>query len=139
MPRTRVLSNAAVLAATGRAISSKGPGRLTLADVADEVGLSPATLLQRFGSKRELLLALAAQAASQLQADFRQAAPHASVLEALRNVLLGMVSGIGSAEEMANHVAFLHLDLSDADFKAHAQTHARAFREGVLRLLDAAT
>ncbi|MCA1563440.1 MAG: TetR/AcrR family transcriptional regulator, partial [Acidobacteria bacterium] len=33
-----------------------GPVRLTLADVAREIGLSPATLVQRFGSKRGLLL-----------------------------------------------------------------------------------
>src|SRR2546423_683694 len=46
------------LAAASRGIGRLGPGRLTLADVAHEAGLAPATLLQRFGSKRGLLLAL---------------------------------------------------------------------------------
>ena len=50
------------------AVSSMVSDRLPLTDVADEVGLCPATLLQRFGSKRELLRALTAQAASQLEA-----------------------------------------------------------------------
>jgi len=36
-----------------------GPAKLTLARVAKAAGLSPATLVQRFGSKRALLLALA--------------------------------------------------------------------------------
>ena len=40
-----------------------GPSRLTLAEVAKDAGISPAALVQRFGSKRGLLLAAAADAA----------------------------------------------------------------------------
>ena len=46
-----------------RAIARLGPARLTLADVATDVGVSPAAIVQRFGSKRALLLATAADAA----------------------------------------------------------------------------
>src|SRR5262245_49678369 len=58
MPRPRTASNESILDAAFRVITRLGPANLTLADVAGEVGLSPATLVQRFGSKRGLLLAL---------------------------------------------------------------------------------
>ena len=58
-PRPRTVSDQAILAATARVIGDLGPAKLTLARVASEVGLAPATLVQRFGSKRGLLLALA--------------------------------------------------------------------------------
>ena len=58
-PRPRAASDADILDATARAMARLGPARLTLADVAREAGLSPATLVQRFGSKRGLLLAVA--------------------------------------------------------------------------------
>src|SRR5579864_8584991 len=59
MSRQRTTSDAEVLAAAGRVIARLGPSRFTLADVSAESGLAPATLLQRFGSKRGLLLAFA--------------------------------------------------------------------------------
>src|SRR5208337_3534196 len=58
-PRPRETSDDAILEATAQAIARYGPVRLTLAHVATELGIAPATLMQRFGSKRGLLLALA--------------------------------------------------------------------------------
>ncbi|MEV0505631.1 helix-turn-helix domain-containing protein, partial [Streptomyces spectabilis] len=52
MPRPRATSDTQILAATARAIGAHGPGKLTLAHVGAEAGVSPATLSQRFGSKR---------------------------------------------------------------------------------------
>ena len=62
-PRPRATSDEDLLAATHRVVSRLGPN-LTLADVAKEAGVSPATLMQRFGSKRGLLLAFAAAGAA---------------------------------------------------------------------------
>ena len=61
-PRPRTTSDATILAALTRVISRIGPAKLTLADVAAEAGHSRAGLVQRFGSKRGLLLAVAAVA-----------------------------------------------------------------------------
>jgi AcrR family transcriptional regulator len=60
MSRRKITPDADVLTAAFRVISRIGPARLTLADVAKEAGLAPATLLQRFGSSG-LLLAVAEQ------------------------------------------------------------------------------
>ncbi|HEX6597146.1 MAG TPA: helix-turn-helix domain-containing protein, partial [Acidimicrobiales bacterium] len=58
MGRPRLASDDDILDATARAVSRHGPGQLTLATVAGEAGITAAAILQRFGSKRGLLLAL---------------------------------------------------------------------------------
>src|SRR5215470_14861399 len=84
MPRPRETTDDAILEAAGRAIAKVGPARLTLAHVAAEVGVAPATLLQRFGSKRGLLLALARQAAAGTGGEYAAIrAAHPSPLAAL--------------------------------------------------------
>ena len=116
-PRPRTVSDEEILAATARAIGRVGPLRLTLAHVAREVGLSPATLIQRFGSKRALLLAFARQGGGDdqgfmdgLRAEGRTA------LETARAFLLCFAGLAPSPKEMANNLAFLQIDLTDAAF-----------------------
>lgn len=137
MPRPRTLSDAQILAATGRAIGRHGLTNLTLATVAAEVGMAPATLVQRFGSKRGLLLAFAKEVGPGARRPFEQARRlHDSPLGALRAALTGTASGLRSREEVANHLTFLHLDLTDAEFHEHARTHALLVREEIAALLE---
>src|SRR4029077_11670164 len=56
-PRPRQTSDEAILMATTRVMQRRSPVDLTLVDVAKEAGVVPATLIQRFGTKRGLLLA----------------------------------------------------------------------------------
>ncbi len=57
MPRPRTVSDDDVLDGVLALAPRVGPAKLTLAAAAREVGLSPATLIQRYGTKHELLLA----------------------------------------------------------------------------------
>src|SRR5262245_7611450 len=57
-PRPRATTDEAILEATARTMSRMAPPQLTLARVANDLGIAPATLVQRFGSKRGLLLAM---------------------------------------------------------------------------------
>src|SRR5215212_3586764 len=108
-PRPRTVADEDILAATSRAIGRLGPARFTLADVAADVGLSPATLLQRFGSKRGLLLALAGSAVAYVDAGFAMIrAAHPSYVEALLVAGTHMASMVQSPEELANHHAFVY-------------------------------
>jgi AcrR family transcriptional regulator len=136
MPRTKTIDDGAVLDAVARVIARDGPAKLTFAQVGREVGLSPATLVQRFGSKRELLLALARRAAANAAAPLR-GRPEPP-LEALVEGLVAMSATVSSPEAMANQLAFLQLDLSDDDFHALALEHATAVRREIGRLLDEA-
>ncbi|GAA4062851.1 TetR/AcrR family transcriptional regulator [Actinomadura miaoliensis] len=139
MARPRTTSDEAILQATGRALLRHGPGRLTLGGVAAEAGLSPATLVQRFGSKRGLLLAFARRAAQGASHPFDQARrEHPSPLAALRAALTAMASSVRDPEEMANSLGFLQLDLTDPGFREHAAAHARAVREQITDLLTRA-
>lgn len=135
-PRPRLASDPQILAAVFRVVAQLGPMKLTLADVAKEAGLSPAALVQRFGSKRELLLAAAADAASGHAFLFAQArAKHASPLAALMGVA-DCLTLLGSThDEVANSLAFFHADLADPDFRAHGRTGATTFQAGLRSLL----
>ena len=72
-PRPRATSDEDLLKAVHAVVTRLGPN-LTLADVAKEAGVSAATLVQRFGSKRGLLLAFAALAETGTDEEFDTAA-----------------------------------------------------------------
>ena len=136
-PRTRTISDATILAATARMISCVGPTRLTLADVGAEVGLAPATLLQRFGSKRGLLIALVEQGVASVDrcfVDVRTAS--SSALTAVIKAASDLAEHVRTPEELANNLAFFQIDLSDPEFHRLALEHSRRVRAGYRLLLD---
>lgn len=137
-PRPRTTSDASILAATHRVISSVGP-RFTLADVAREIGLAPATLLQRFGSKKGLILAALSSSGGVDEDPFaairRRAAGPLDAVLAFGECFAQMAP---SPEELANHLAFLQMDLTDADMHALALAQAKATRSMLRKLLDEA-
>jgi AcrR family transcriptional regulator len=142
-PRPRTVSDEAILGAAHRAMARLGPLRLTLAEVAREAGLSAATLVQRFGSKRGLLLAVSASAVTGMDGCFemileRVRREHGSPLEALIDAATEMSRNSQSVEEMANHLAFLQIDVSDPDFHAHMLELSRRIQAGYRALLDEA-
>ncbi len=135
-PRTKTLTDDDVLEAAGRVIGKVGPNRLTLAAVAAEVGLAPATLLQRFGSKRALLLAVAEQAAATATASFTATgAGAATPLDALLRAMTRMARVVTTPEELANNLAFLEMDLNDPEFHRLALQQASAVRDAIQALL----
>ncbi len=137
-PRPRATSDAEILGATYRVVSRRGPN-LTLADVAKEAGVSPATLVQRFGSKRGLLLALASSSAGRLPEEFaRIRAAHRTALGAIIGVGDCMAAMAESPQTLANSLAFLQMDLVDPEFHKHALAHSRAMQTEVQKLLDEA-
>ncbi len=138
-PRPRLASDEQIVAVTGRVIGRVGPGDFTLADVARELKISPATLVQRFGSKRGLLLAVAALASAGVDACFAQArAAHRSPLEALISSFSDTTHWVESPEALANHLAFLQMDLTDPDFYRYALESGRKIEAGTVALLDEA-
>jgi AcrR family transcriptional regulator len=117
-------------------VARDGPSRLTLASVAAEAGLSPATLVQRFGSKRDLLLAVSAGSADAVRNAFARARDqHGDPHDAVVAALVTLTEGVRTPEALANSVAFLALDLADPDFLALAQRHAAERRSEIAGLL----
>jgi AcrR family transcriptional regulator len=137
--RPRTIDDGEVLAGAMRAIGRVGPARLTLADVASEAGLAPATLIQRFGSKRGLLLALSEQEAAAAGEHLRQArAEHDSPLAALRSALVESAATVDDPDAFANHLAFLHVEVSDPEFHPHVRAYTAGVLAQVRALLDEA-
>ncbi|MFA1548151.1 TetR/AcrR family transcriptional regulator [Actinomadura chokoriensis] len=125
--RPRGVDDAVILRAAVEVIGRVGPAGLTLAAVAGEVGLAPATLVQRFGSKRGLLVALAARSVQDPEALHERARTgHASALGALTAFAVGSMSDMSTPERYANHLAFLCLDLTDPELHEHALAVHRA-------------
>jgi AcrR family transcriptional regulator len=128
-PRPRKVSDDDVFAATHRAMSRLGPGDLTLAEIAAEAGVTAGALVQRFGSKRDLLLLVFKQAAGSTSDMMRALrAQHASPLAALRGYARCMADLAQSPAAFLRSLAYLQIDLADPDFHACLVQQARATR-----------
>jgi AcrR family transcriptional regulator len=135
--RPRTVSDEDLITATLRLMARLGPVKLTLAEVAKEAGVTAATLVQRFGSKRALLLKICSQAAEFTDAcfDMVRTAHPASPLEALIAAATGMTQHAHSPEELANSLAFLQIDITDPEFHAHTLAMSRKNVAGYRALL----
>jgi len=139
-PRPRATSDRAILIAAHRAVTRVGPMRLTLADVAREAGVSPATLVQRFGSKRQLLLALVAAGSGEVEDQWAPilALAKQSPLKALFAYAECMAGLAPTPEVLSNQLSFLQMDLVDPEFHRVAVAHARETLSFLHRTLDEA-
>jgi AcrR family transcriptional regulator len=138
-PRRQKVSDDEVFAAAQRAMTRQGPHELTLAEIAGEAGVSAGRLVQRFGSKRALLLALAerfAGSAGTVFAGLREA--HRRPLATLRAYAACMADLAVTPEALSRNLAYLHIDLTDPEFRAHLLANARATRREIEALLRAA-
>jgi AcrR family transcriptional regulator len=138
-PRPRKASDEEIFAAAYRVMNRLGPAQWTLADIAAESGLTAGALVQRFGSKHELMVTLTAQLASATPAMFaglRRA--HRSPLAVVRAYADCMAAMGESPGGMAHHLAYLQLDLADPDLHRHVREQARRTRAELRALLDEA-
>jgi AcrR family transcriptional regulator len=116
-----------------------GPSELTLAAIAKEAGVTAAVLVQRFGSKRDLLLTLAARysdGAAAMMTGFAER--HRSPLAALRDYAECMAGMASSPAALARSFAYLQIDLTDPDFRVHLAKGARATRDWLQRVIQSA-
>ncbi|MFD5142307.1 TetR/AcrR family transcriptional regulator [Streptomyces sp. NPDC058401] len=139
MGRPRGIEDAVILRAAAQVMGRVGPAGLTLAAVAHEVGLVPGTLVQRFGSKRGLLLALADQS----EKDARETAgrvreSYDSALAALAALTVESAAVMATPETFAHHLAFLCMDLADPQLYERALAIHRTHRRTIEDLLTEA-
>jgi AcrR family transcriptional regulator len=140
MPERRLkVTDDEIFAAAHRAMTRRGPHELTLAHIAVEAGVSPGRLVQRFGSKRALLLALAERFAGSAGTIFGGLrAAHRSPLATLRAYAMCMADLAATPDALSRNLAYLQIDLTDPEFRAHLQANARATRLEIESLLHAA-
>ncbi|MFD7152977.1 TetR/AcrR family transcriptional regulator [Kribbella sp. NPDC059898] len=139
MARPRLVSDDVILDATREVLAELGPVKLTLAAVGARVGLAPPTLMQRFGSKRGLLLASAARSPLMVQRLAEAVAGrNTSPLATLRDFALSAVAHIEHREQLGNGLGFVQLDVADPEFRRHALAHSAAIVDSCDRFYRAA-
>jgi AcrR family transcriptional regulator len=113
-PRRKKAEDAEVFAALVRVMQRRGPAELTLREIAAEAGVTAGALVQRFGSKRAMLLAHARYAASTGDIGVSVAFPRtSSPLEALRSVTEVHAQMARSPRAAMRNLAYLQNDLAE--------------------------
>jgi len=135
-PRRRKVEDADVFAAMGRVMRRVGPADLTLGAIAAEAGVTAGALVQRFGSKRELVLAHWRQAAAG-GGDLRpqRRAFTRSPLSALRATAAVYARLAVSPRAALRNLAYMQSDWADPALRRHVLRHARAARARFEQLL----
>jgi AcrR family transcriptional regulator len=138
--RPRSVSDDEIFGGVATVVGRAGPAGLTLAAVGTEVGLSAPALAQRFGSKRGLLLAFAANGEGAVRDVFDEAERRSrSPVRALHLAVELLIAPVDTREALAHSIAFLQMDLTDPDLRAHAVVQSRELRRRIRRLLEAAS
>ena len=135
-PRPRKVDDHAVFAAMQRVMQRVGPAELTLGAIAGEAGLTAGALVQRFGSKRRLMIALARHAAEgsrDLDAAVRRG--RRSPLAALRACAAMWAELAPGPEAATRNLAYLLNDLTDPALYEQLRTQARATRQWYEQLI----
>lgn len=137
--RRQKVTDEDVFAAAARAMSRRGPHELTLADIADEAGVTPGRLVQRFGSKRALMVTLSERFAGSAGVTFAGLrAAHRRPLAALRAYAACMADLAPTPEALLRNLAYLQGDLADDVLRGHLVENARQSRREIEALLEAA-
>jgi AcrR family transcriptional regulator len=128
-PRRRKAEDVDVFAALVRVMQRRGPAELTLREIAAEAGVTAGALVQRFGSKRAMLLAHARYAAATGDVGVTIPRPRtSSPLEALRSVAAAYAQLANSPRAAVRNLAYLHNDLADPALRRHLLRLSRAAR-----------
>jgi AcrR family transcriptional regulator len=129
--RPRTISEERIMVALAAAVGRVGPSRLTLADVAQEAGVSTGVLVGRYGSKRDLLLGFVRWGLSEEAFIRPMRTAFESATDPVEGLIRAVMRSVGpdlGPEEFANHLAFLHLELADGEFRALLGEHDAAVR-----------
>lgn len=116
-----------------RGIIERGTA-LTLVEIGAEVGLSAATVVQRFGTKRELMRRVIELRRQRVVAvDFRgEGDPVSRIIEGLA----GLLAWMKTPEDVANVTAVLHTDVADPEFRELIDAGFRDHRIMIAATLD---
>jgi AcrR family transcriptional regulator len=137
-PRPRKAEDLDVFAALVRVMMRRSPGELTLREVAAEAGVTAGALVQRFGSKRAMLLAHARHVADTGDAGLALPPRTSSPLDTLRSVTAMYAALASSPRAGVRNLAYLLNDLADPTLRRHLLRMSRMARAWYEQLLTEA-
>lgn len=131
MARTKSISDERVVDLAVDLLVQVGPQGFTLAALGAQVGLSAATLVQRFGTRAALLDRAVARSGERLAAS--APAPEEVTVDGLVSWLVAQSRGMETRQRMAGHMALLMEDLRSGDGRreALANAHMREMRRQI--------
>ncbi|HEY5072195.1 MAG TPA: TetR/AcrR family transcriptional regulator [Caulobacteraceae bacterium] len=130
MARQKTISDEAVLDAAMGVMFAKGPSDFTLADIAQAAGIAPATLVQRFGDKRRLILATLARD-NEMFARILAELPINHGAAAVIAVLRLLTPDIDDAGVFSDQLLWLRQDMRDPDLNRLARERFEKLREAI--------
>jgi AcrR family transcriptional regulator len=137
--RPRTVSDDEIYTAAVGVLAAHGSRGLTLARVAVELGITPAAVRQRLGSKRGLLLEMARRRASGVEAGFAAArAAYESKLDALEAALLCRMEGFDDPERLAKAMSVYSDNAGDPEMRAFFHTELTEVERCIGELLEEA-
>jgi len=135
-PRPRKASDDEIFQAAYQVMQRLGPTELTLADIAAEAGLTAGALVQRFGSKRDLLLKLSerfSEGTTEMFAQLRRG--HRSPLAALRAYAECMAGMAATPAALIRNLSYLQIDLTDPGLRKNLAIQAQGTRKELQKLI----
>jgi AcrR family transcriptional regulator len=137
-PRRRKAEDLDVFAALVRVMHRRGPAELTLREIAAEAGVTAGALVQRFGSKRAMLLAHARHAAATGDTGLTVPQRTLSPLDTLRSVTEMYAQLADTPSAAVRNLAYLLNDLGDPALRRHLLRLSLTAREWYQQILTEA-
>ena len=135
--RRKKVPDSAVFDAVVRVMLHTEADGLTLSAIAAEAGLTAGALVQRFGSKRGLMLAHARHAASTSDIGLKTPRPRrGSALHAIRRTVDPFAQLAASPEAALRNLSYLQRDLADPDLYANLLEMNRKARKWYQQLVS---
>jgi AcrR family transcriptional regulator len=135
--RPRTISDDAIYLAGLQVLAEHGSKGLTLARLARVLGVTPAAVSQRFGSKRGLLVEMSRRRVEQTELRFASArAAHDSPLEALQAAFVAELDQIGEPRQLANAISAYTDNVDDAEMRAAFAAELAAMERHIGELLE---
>ncbi|XID94844.1 TetR/AcrR family transcriptional regulator [Paenibacillaceae bacterium WGS1546] len=133
MARPREYSDREIYQAIYSALGKYGYASLTLDNIAREIGISPAALSKRFGSKKNLLLCYMDMVIESTRLAFaeRLVLPGPK-LETLKSLLVRSLGQVGDAKSLANITSLFIESVSDPDLLERSRIRLQVIGDGVL-------
>jgi AcrR family transcriptional regulator len=131
MARRKTISDEAVLDAAAKVMFAKGPTEFTLADIARAAGIAPATLVQRFGDKRGLVVAAMTRENEGFAAELAALPPGRSA-QAVIQLFRRLFPDVGEfTGYFADQLLWLRQDMADPDLNRLARARFQRLRAAI--------
>ncbi len=137
MPRVKTISDDQLLDSALDVLLEHGPQGFTLPEVGRAVGLSPSTLIQRFGSKRKLLDKVLDRATSRMEGELADRPRTGDPGRDLVSWLVGLTEPPRTRRQVAGNLTLLVEDITDDARRVSAARHMQVMRDGIAAYLTA--